>query len=261
MRSFEWRDGRLTDRPEAEDLPSGAYSTLRTHGGTGVMRLEDHVRRLVESVRLQGIEAPLDPRSVRGAVAAALARTGHSESRLRLTWAPPRLLVSVEPFTPPAEALYRDGVRCVTVPVKRSNPHSKDTRFIGTAGAAYQTLPPGVHEGLMVAEDGTILEGLSSNFFAVREGALYTEDERVLPGLTRSLVLEVSPLPRAPRGLRVAELPTAEECFITSASRGVLPVVAVDGVTIGAGTPGARTAEIRTRFDAAVARDTEDVRA
>ena len=62
----------------------------------------------------------------------------------------------------------------------------------------------------MVAEDGTILEGLSSNFFAIRDGALYTEEDRVLPGLTRSLVLEVAAglLPRAPRGLRVDELPS-----------------------------------------------------
>ena len=261
MRTFEWAQGGLIARDDAGELPAGAYTTLRTYGGTRVMRLPDHVRRLSESVRLQGLEGPLDPESVRASIAGALARTGHAESRLRLTWAPPRLLVSVEAFAPPAEALYREGVRCVTVPVRRANPHSKDTRFIGTAGAAYSSLPAGVHEGLMVADDGTVLEGLSSNFFAVRDGALWTEEERVLAGLTRSLVLEVSPLPRAPRGLRVDELPAADECFVTSASRGVLPVVAVDDVTIGTGVPGALTEAIRARFDAAVAREAADVRA
>jgi branched-subunit amino acid aminotransferase/4-amino-4-deoxychorismate lyase len=260
MRTFEWVQGTLIDRDDAEELPAGAYTTLRTYGGTRVMRLPDHVRRLSESVRLQGREGPLDAESVRASIAEALVRTGHRESRLRLTWSPPHLLVSVEAFAPPAEALYRDGVRCVTVPVRRANPHSKDTRFIETAGAAYATLPAGVHEGLMVAEDGTILEGLSSNFFAVRGDALYTEDERVLPGLTRSLVLEVSPLPHAPRGLRVGELGTADECFVTSASRGVLPVVAVDDVAIGAGAPGPQTATIREAFEAAIAREAVDVR-
>jgi branched-subunit amino acid aminotransferase/4-amino-4-deoxychorismate lyase len=82
----------------------------------------------------------------------------------------------------------------------------------------------------------------------------------VLAGLTRSLVLEVAELPRAPRGLRVDELPSADECFVTSASRGVLPVVAVDAVTIGAGVPGPLTAAVRARFDAAVAREAADVR-
>jgi branched-chain amino acid aminotransferase len=168
--------------------------------------------------------------------------------------------VGVEPFAPPAESLYRDGVRCVTVAVRRDNPHAKDTRFLDTAGRTYATLPPGVHEGLMVAEDGTVLEGLSSNFFAIRDGVLHTEEDRVLAGLTRSLVLEVADLPRGPRGLRVDELPSAEECFVTSASRGVLPVVAVDDIRIGTGEPGARTAAIRFRFEAAVDREAEDVR-
>lgn len=261
MRTFEWADGTLVESDPASGVPAGAYTTLRTYGANRVVRLADHVRRLDESARLQGRGAPLEAESVRRGIAAALDRTRHAESRVRVTWAPPRLFFGVEPFTPPAESLYREGVRCVTVRVRRQNPHAKDTRFLGTARAAYETLPPGVHEGLMVADDGTILEGLSSNFFAVRDGALWTEDERVLPGLTRSLVLEVAALPRAARGLRVDELPAADECFVTSASRGVLPVVAVDGVTIGGGTPGPRTTDIRARFDAAVAREAEDVRA
>lgn len=260
MRTFEHGPTGLSDLPDGVAPPAGAYTTLRTHAGTRVMRLDDHVSRLVESARLQGRDAPLERETVRAAVAAALERSGHTESRLRITWSPPRLFVGVEPFTPLPETLYRDGVRCVTVPVRRDNPHAKDTRFLDTAGRAYATLPPGVHEGLMVAEDGTILEGLSSNFFAIRDGALWTEGERVLAGLTRSLVLEVADLPRAPRGLRVDELPQADECFVTSASRGVLPVVAVDAVTIGDGRPGPRTRAIRQRFEALVAREAEDVR-
>lgn len=259
MRTFELEGGRIVER-EGAAPPPGAYTTLRTYGGTRVFRLADHVRRLTESAALQGRPEPVDPAAVRAALAGALAATGHAESRIRVTWAPPRLFVGVEPFTPPAEALYRDGVRCATVALRRDNPHAKDTRFLDTAGRAYAALPPGAHEGLMVAEDGTILEGLSSNFFAIRDGALYTEEDRVLAGLTRSLVLEVAELPRAPRGLRVEELPAADECFVTSASRGVLPVVAVDAVTIGDGRPGARTLGIRARFDAAVAREAVDLR-
>src|SRR5687768_11504846 len=146
MPTFELEGMRVVDRAGTE-VPPGAYSTLRTYDGTRVFRLADHVRRLTESAALQGRPTPVDPASVRAAIAAALAETGYPESRLRLTWAPPRLFVSVEPFTPPAEALYRDGVRCVTVAVRRDNPHAKDTRFLDTAGRAYAALPPGVHEG------------------------------------------------------------------------------------------------------------------
>ncbi len=269
MRTFELVGGRLeeladptTARETSAALPAGAYTTLRTYGPARVLRLEDHVGRLRESARLQGRTGELGSDSVRAALAAALDRAGHPESRVRLTWAPPRLFVSVEPFTPLPEALCRDGAWCVTVPLRRDNPHAKDTRFIGTAADAYAHLPAGAHEGLMVAEDGAILEGLSSNFFAVKDGALHTEEERVLAGLTRSLVLEVADglLPRAPRALRLDEVSRAGECFITSASRGVLPVVGIDAIAVGAGAPGPLTREIRSRYERRVEAEAEDVR-
>ena len=67
-------------------------------------------------------------------------------------------------------------------------------------------------------------------------------------------------LPRAPRGLRVDELAAASECFITSASRGVLPVVKVDEVVVGLGVPGPLAREIRTRYERRAETEAEDVR-
>jgi hypothetical protein len=86
----------------------------------------------------------------------------------------------VEPFSPLPASLYAEGARCATLPLKRITPHAKDTRFIASAQDAYGRLPAGIEEGLLVAEDGSILEGLSSNFFGVSTGALRTEGERVL---------------------------------------------------------------------------------
>jgi branched-chain amino acid aminotransferase len=242
-------------------LPAGAYTSLRTYRGNRVVRLEQHLRRLEESVALQGQPARLDAESVRSAVRTALMATGHPESRLRLTFAPPRVFVSVEPFEPLAESLYRNGVACATFPLKRDNPRSKDTRFIATASGAYASLPEGVHEGLLVAEDQSLLEGLSSNFFAVRKGALYTEEDRVLLGVTRSLVLEVTAglLPVERRALRKPELAEASEAFLTSVSREVLPVIAIDGLAIGGGRPGPRTRAIMAAFAELVMKEAKPV--
>jgi branched-chain amino acid aminotransferase len=242
-------------------LPTGAYTTLRTYGGDRVWRLDHHRRRLEQSVELQGRPAALDIGTLRRALAGALRATGYPESRLRVTFAPPRLFVSVEPFAALPDHVYEAGVGCVTVEARRDNPHAKDTRFVVTAQDAYQALPPDAHEGLLVGADGVLLEGLSSNFFAIRDGALWTEEERVLPGLTRALVLELAAprLPRGPRGPRREELPSAQEAFLTSASRGVLPVVRVDGVVVGGGRPGALTHELRARFDERVWQEAETV--
>jgi branched-subunit amino acid aminotransferase/4-amino-4-deoxychorismate lyase len=259
--TWELRDARITFLGDSasiaaasQNLPAGAYTTLRTYRGDRVVRLGQHVQRLADSVRIQGYVASLDEADVRRLVAEALKSTGYPESRLRVTFAPPSLFVSVQPLEPLPESLYRDGVWCVTVPLRRDHPDSKDTRFIATASAAYQTLPPGAHEGLMVAEDGSILEGLSSNFFALLDGVLHTEDKRALPGITRSIVLELCQglAPVSLTSVRVADLPRVTECFITSVSREILPVTRVDQLSIGGGAPGAVTRQMMSRFHATV---------
>lgn len=240
-------------------LPEGAYTTLRTYRASRVVRLDAHVRRLRDSAALQGRTCGLEEDGARKAVAAALRATGHPESRLRLTFAAPRLFVSVEPFEPLPEALYREGARCVTVPVRRDNPRAKDTRFIFAAAGAYRALPPGVHEGLMVGEDGAILEGLSSNFLGVAAGTLHTEEERVLAGVTRTLVLELARevLPVSATPVRLDGIGELGECFLTSVSRGVLGVVQIDERGIGDGRPGPFTLELARRLGELVEREAE----
>jgi branched-chain amino acid aminotransferase len=240
-------------------LPEGAYTTFRTYGGNGVVRLDQHLRRLEQSVALKGTPGLIEAAAARAALGEALRAARHAESRVRLTFAPPRLFVALEAFTPLDPALYERGAAAVTLDMQRDNPQAKDTRFIATAREAYSRLPPGVEEGLLVAEDGTLLEGLSSNFFAVAAGILHTEEERALAGITRTLVLEAARgvLPLATTALRLDQLREATEAFLTSASRGILPVVRVDDVRIGTGRPGPITAELRRRFDEIIARETE----
>jgi len=143
------------------------------------------------------------------------------------------------------------------VALRRDNPHAKATRFIATASAAYAALAAGIEEGLMVADDGVVLEGLSSNFFAVRDGRVWTEEQRILAGVTRALVLEVAEglLPVERTAIPVDA--TVRECFITSVSREVLPVVRVDDRSIGDGRPGPVTREIARRFAELVDREAE----
>jgi branched-chain amino acid aminotransferase len=240
-------------------LPEGAYTTLRTYGGNGVVRLGQHLARLEETVALKGTPGRLDPAAVRRALAEALARSAHPESRVRLTFAPPRLFVAVEAFAPLPPQLYADGVACVTLELERDNPHAKDTRFIATARDAYARLPEGIEEGLLLATDGAVLEGLSSNFFAIREGTLRTEDARALAGVTRSLAIEVaeSLLPVRRVAIQRDELPLVDEAFVTSVSREVLPVVRIDGRPVGEGRVGPRTRSIMQAFAALVSRERE----
>lgn len=240
-------------------LPSGVYTTFRTYGGDGVFRFPAHIERLRESTTLRGDGAEVDGSALRHLVASALRRTGHAESRVRLTVAPSGAFASVQAFSPRPASDYRDGVSCVTLPLRRTRPRAKDTGFIATAQGAYQALPPGVEEGLLVDDEGSILEGLTSNFFAVIRGRLHTEEERVLAGITRGLVLAVADarLPRGGQAARQGQIDEIEEAFITSASREVLPVVRIDGQVIGDGRVGDETRGIMEDFAERRRRETE----
>ena len=266
------RLGEHSDMRAASDhLPAGAYTTFRTYGGNRVLRLNQHAQRLRDSLALMGGSATLSDEQVRGSIAVALRETHFPESRFRLTLAasasnraPSRYFVSIEPFTPYSRDLYQRGAACVTVALHRDNPHAKSTAFIAAAGDAYRALPPGIHEGLMVADDGAVLEGLSSSFFAVCDGVLYNEQERALSGITQSLVLELVASIRPgmgvlPTAVHMDDLPHVSECFITSVSREVLPVVLVDGMPIGGGSPGPLTRELMAAFNEMIEREAETV--
>jgi branched-chain amino acid aminotransferase len=235
-------------------LPPGAYTTLRTYEGDGVAFLDEHRQRLEDSAARQGHPGAIDAPALRASLAAALRATGHGESRIRVTLAATGLFASIEPFTPLAERLYEQGVSCMTVPLRRDDPQAKDTRFLAAAQGAYAALPPGVHEGLLLADDGALLEGLSSNVFVVLGGVLRTEEVRVLHGTTRALVLLVARglVPVSLEAVGRADLPRAAEMFLTSVSREVLPVVRVDDVTIGRGQPGPLSRELRKRYRARI---------
>ena len=151
---------------------------------------------------------------------------------------------------PPAA---RKGIRVVTV---------EDLRWRRRDIKTVQLLPPslcknrayaaGVDDAWMV-EDGNVTEGTSSNAWLVADGALVTRDltHSILHGITRAAVLRLARdegLRVVERAFTVAEAQAAREAFVTSASSFVKPVVEIDGVAIGDGTPGPVATRLRRLY-------------
>jgi branched-chain amino acid aminotransferase len=238
-------------------LPPGLYSTFRTFDNRQrVIGLRQHLKRLYVPARQMGIQPRADESSLRRALAASLADLGTGEARVRLILTlSGDLYFALEPFAPLPEEVYEQGVRVITFPLHREKPALKSTAFIEISQQARrQAAEAGAFEALMVWR-GRILEGVTSNFFYVQGGVLGTAGRGVLPGVTRRLVLRL-----ARRGggevryaaLPLAEIPRLEEAFLTSSSRGIVPIVQIDDVPVGEGRVGAWTKRLALAYAAYV---------
>ncbi|NPV85171.1 MAG: hypothetical protein HPY45_04070 [Anaerolineae bacterium] len=239
-------------------LPDGAYTSFRTFYGNRVLHLEDHIKRLEESSRLANKPVELNDAVIRKALKQVIDHQP-GEKRIRLTVdleeQPGQLYITSEIWSPLPPESYQHGVKTITKRLHRTNPKAKLTHFINNGKVL--SLPTDVNEILMVDEDDVILEGMSSNFFAVCEGKIWTEEQRVLSGITRLLVLEIIKSRKVPvvlEGIKLQNIPCAQEAFITSSSRGVLPVRQIDDVIVGNGKPGDVTRAIIQDYDEQIRR-------
>jgi len=227
-------------------LPGGAYTTFRTYDHNKVIRLDDHLRRLEETARLAHKPVTLERLRLREVLRNVIDEyPGDMDLRIRvvldLEVALGEIYLMVELLKTPPPGAYHSGVRVITCRLQRDNPKAKLTTSIPVTDKIRGQLPPGVEEALMVDEAGRILEGLTSNFFAVKGGELWTNEESVLSGITRSLVLDEAvriELPVFFISITNTEIPNLEETFITSSSRGILPIKKIDRTLIGNGKSG-----------------------
>lgn len=250
----------------SRQLPGGVYTTFRTFEGNKVLSLSEHIARLEESAALVGWPVALDPQALRTALRAAIERFPVKEARVRLTvdleQQPGIVYIALEPLEIPTEKDYQNGVRTVTVPVQRENPLAKQTAFIQAAEGVRSELPADVNEGLIVDSRGHILEGLSSNFFAVKDDVLKTAGGSVLQGITRAIVLQAAArasIPLQLESIPVEEIPLLQEAFITSSSRSVLPVRAIDIYPVASGKPGPRTRQLMEAYERYIQQTVEEL--
>ena len=164
----------------------------------------------------------------------------------------PSLLILVTPLVNYAPHLYTSGATLATTVAVRERPAVKSLAYIGAIMAMKEAAQQGAVEALYRTKDGFVTECTRSNFFVFEGDTLITPQDDVLDGITRRVVLDLAKeqFDVQLRPLPYADLAAVDETFITSSTKEVLPVVEIDGVTIGGGVPGRRTRELMTRFTA-----------
>ncbi len=173
----------------------------------------------------------------------------------------PLRVVIVEPVTPPPRETYALGIAVATVRAHRAvdgtaAAGAKVTNYLANLLAVREAKAAGASEALLLGPQGVVVEGATSNVFAVRAGKVVTPPESagILAGITRGYVLALaraSGLVADEAPLPLADLYAADEAFVTSSIREVVPVVRVDGRPIGSGAPGPVTRRLHRALRAA----------
>ncbi len=231
----------------------GIYTLANTFDHGKVLKLDAHLNRLEDSAQRVNIPLNLDRPALRKALHDMIKQSGFDDVRYRITvpsGTPDQMILSIEPFKGHPAEIYINGVKAITLPptVARDNPVAKTTGWMHDRDTV--ALPEGIFTGLLLDEHNNILEGTSSNFYAIINGELRTAADGVLPGIAQQIIFEVAPdiLPVKRQAAHVNEIPQFSESFISGSSRGIVPVVEIDGIKIGDGTPGTITKKLREAY-------------
>lgn len=255
----------------------GVYETIRTYERRP-FSLSGHLERLERSAAAIRLVLPWSREEVGSAVAGTLASARASEPlfdgefaiRIMVTrgtgplgYDPelcprPSLVVLVTRLRETTEQEREVGVPAVIASIRRNpiealDPRIKSSNLLNNILAAQQARDAGAVEAILFSMSGFLAEGTLSNVFFVKDGRVMTPsiDCGILSGITREILLDILDKDGRPAAIgcyQREELASADEIFLTSTTREILPVATLDGRAVGAGGRGPVTQRLQALF-------------
>lgn len=244
----------------------GVYEVVRTYGGT-LFALEPHLARLrfgLCELAINGVDV-----DALGRVAEELLRrndltSGDATVYFEVTrGAAPRTHHFPDPPVAPTVYLQAarftpkndpdKGMAAITVPdIRWARCDIKTVQLLPNVLANQRARAAGVGDALFV-RDGVLLEGSHSALFFVfgEEVRTAPKNNYILPSITREILLEIcrsSKIPARETPVFLHDLPRATEAFMAGTTTEVMPLVRIDGVAMGGGTPGPVTRRLQQLF-------------
>jgi branched-chain amino acid aminotransferase len=269
---YVWWDGEVR---EADSLSVHYYANALHYGtavfegirvypterGAALVRLTDHVERLISSARLYGMKLPFGADELSRGALEVTRRNGMQNGYLRpLAYfgqgpidlrpkkeCPVRVFIAVRELgTFLGEDALRNGIR-VTISSWRKFHHTMLPTMAKASGhyansvlAAHEAMDRGFDDAILLNQDGTVACATGHNVFFVKGGVLHTNDESssIIAGITRDCVLSIAREHSVPVQIRAftrEELMRADEVFLTGTAAEVTPVRELDSVSFPTG--------------------------
>jgi len=248
------------------------YEVVRTYRGK-MFELEAHLERLEASADRIGLTLPMPADALGQQMAHTLAMAemdGEAYVRIIVTRGSgeisldpnaavdPAFVIIAKPLTPYPAELLENGCKVAFAGVRRNpkqalDPAAKTGNYLNSVMAVGDARKVDAHEAILLGLDGGVTEGASSNVFLVKAGTLVTPalDVGILAGVTRRIVLELArglKIPTQERRVEQAELENADEAFLASSIREVMPIACLGDKVLA--SPGPITTKLRNAFRA-----------
>ena len=270
---INWDDAKVHVMSHVLHYGSGVFEGIKcykTHNGRSIFRLNEHVERLIESGKLYGMNIPFSKQQLIDACIeiVSLSETGDSYIRPIAFYGyntlgvnPKKCPVNVAIGTFYWGAYLGDGalekgVRTTISPWKKFSVNSMPSiakgsgHYLNSMLAITDAKKRGFDEAILMNEDNFISEGSGQNIFIVKNGEIYTNDEKssILLGITRDSLIKISSdinINVNIQNLSMKQLIDADEVFFSGTASEVTPVCSVDDYIIGDGIPGEITIKLQ----------------
>jgi branched-chain amino acid aminotransferase len=260
----------------------GIFEGIRAYNGR-VFKLKEHIERLYYSAKAILLNIPLSPAEMIRATVETCRANNTRDGYIRLVVTrgvgglglnpnrckEPSIIIIADKIQLYPSEYYEKGLEIVTVPTTRNlhsalNPAIKSLNYLNNILAKIEANNAGCEEAIMLNAEGFVAECTGDNLFIVKNGKLFTPplSAGALYGITRGVVIDLA----REKGIDVIEpnltrydLFNADECFLTGTGAELIPVVKIDGRTIGTGKPGAVTKDLVKRYKELTQREGEPI--
>jgi branched-chain amino acid aminotransferase len=280
---YSWLDGKFIAASSA-DVPilthslqyaSGVFEGLRAYNtpkGTAIFRLQDHMKRLLNSAKIYDIEIGYSEKQLCDAALQLVKKNKLESCYIRpfvfyndhqIGLSPLGKKVSAFIAAVPFGAYFgsgkEKGVSCKISNWRRVNssimpPEAKASgNYANSILANMEAKKAGADEAILLSVDGFVAEGSGENIFLVKDHVLVTpsKESDILAGITRDSILKIAQatgLETEERKVHGEELYTCDELFFTGTASEVTPITSVDSKKIGQGKPGPITKTLASKY-------------
>jgi branched-chain amino acid aminotransferase len=259
---------------------TGVFEGIRAYDteiGTAIFRHDDHLARLENSSKLYYMDLPYSRQQIREATHELIARNGFRSCYIRPLVYRGHGPMGLNPLDNPVEisiAVWEwgaylgdeakvSGVRARTSSWRRISPdslipHAKASgQYLNSVLAKVEAEKSGYEEAILLDDHGRVCEGTGENVFVVKDGVIVTPPQTasILDGINRKSVIEIARdlgYTVIERDVARAELPLADEVFLTGTAAELTPMRSIDDIDVGDGKPGEVTRAVQKVFEDAL---------